>query len=231
MQEIVKRFVKICAEIVRIEGRIYEFGSLQVPGQEGFADLRPFFPGMEYIGCDMRAGIGVDRIEDLEKGLSMETGSASVVLCMDTLEHVFDVFKAIREMKRILKDDDGILIVSSVLQCVIHSYPFDYWRFTPQCFKRLLSEFDISLIVAQGDPDFPVSILGIGVKTRNKNAWRDRLNEISGKYEQELRNNFRYDNSLWRRAKLAFYKVVNHKKYLLKVRKTHLAWVIYEKND
>jgi hypothetical protein len=38
MRESIKEFVKICAETLPIIEPIYEFGSLQVPGQEGFAD-------------------------------------------------------------------------------------------------------------------------------------------------------------------------------------------------
>ena len=41
---LVKQFVKIVAETMAITEPIFEFGSLQVSGQEGFADLRPLFP-------------------------------------------------------------------------------------------------------------------------------------------------------------------------------------------
>lgn len=57
---LVKQFVKIVAETMPITEPIFEFGSLQVSGQEGFADLRPLFPNKEYVGCDIREGPGVD---------------------------------------------------------------------------------------------------------------------------------------------------------------------------
>ena len=56
MRESIKQFVKVVADKLPILEPIYEFGSLQVPGQESFADLRPFFPGKEYIGCDLKRG-------------------------------------------------------------------------------------------------------------------------------------------------------------------------------
>ena len=56
MRELIKQFVKICAETLPISEPIYEFGSFQVAGQEGFADVRPIFQGKEYIGCDIRGG-------------------------------------------------------------------------------------------------------------------------------------------------------------------------------
>jgi len=40
MRQLIKEFVKIVAEISLDLEPIYEFGSLQVAGQEGFAGLR-----------------------------------------------------------------------------------------------------------------------------------------------------------------------------------------------
>jgi hypothetical protein len=45
MRESIKQFVEIVADMLPILEPIYEFGALQVPGQEGFADLRPIFAG------------------------------------------------------------------------------------------------------------------------------------------------------------------------------------------
>jgi len=65
MRGSIKEFVWIVAETLPVLEPIYEFGSLQVPGQEGFADLRPIFEGKRYIGCDMREGPGVDLVLNL----------------------------------------------------------------------------------------------------------------------------------------------------------------------
>ncbi len=224
MQDSVRLFVKLCAEIIKPKGPIYEFGSLQVPGRGGDADLRRYFHGSDYTGCDMAPGMGVDRIEDLEKGVSIGDNTVSVVLCMETLEHVFDVFKAVTEMKRVLKNDEGIYIMSSVFHFGIHSYPADYWRFTPQCFLRLLADFDVSLVIAQDDPLLPTSILGIGIKTKNKDEWKDTFSLIAKKFEIELKNNFRYDRSAWRKLKLALYKNIWIKKYHAKNNRTRITW-------
>ena len=79
--------MRIAAESLPIRGPVYEFGSLQVPGQEGFADLRPLFPDKEYVACDMRTGPGVDQILNLH-GIDLPPESVGTVLCLDTLEHV-----------------------------------------------------------------------------------------------------------------------------------------------
>ncbi len=47
MRNNIKRFVAIAARHLPIQEPIYEFGSLLVPDQEQFADLRPYFPGRD----------------------------------------------------------------------------------------------------------------------------------------------------------------------------------------
>jgi hypothetical protein len=47
MRESIRQFIRVVSETLPIKEPIFEFGSLQVFGQEGFADLRPFFPSEE----------------------------------------------------------------------------------------------------------------------------------------------------------------------------------------
>jgi len=162
MRELVKEFVKIVAETLPVGEPIYEFGSLQVPGQEGFADLRPLFEGKEYIGCDLQEGPGVDRVLDLHN-IELSAGTAGTALVLDTLEHVEFARRAVEELERILKID-GILVISSVMKFPIHSYPCDYWRFTPEGFRSLLRVFDSSFVDFAGDGLFPHTVVGIGFK-------------------------------------------------------------------
>jgi len=162
MRELIKQFVKLCAENLSIVEPIYEFGSLQVPMQIGFADLRPFFPDKKYVGVDMREGPGVDAILDLHD-IDLPSGSVGTVLMLDTLEHVEFVRKAMDEVYRILSPN-GILIISSVMNFPIHDYPYDYWRFTPEAFKSLLEPFDSSFVGFAGESFFPHTVIGIGFK-------------------------------------------------------------------
>lgn len=87
MRESVKDLVRVVAETLPVAEPIIEFGSLQCPGQEGFADLRPLFRGKDYIGCDLHEGPGVDLVLDLHN-INLPSGSAGTILCLDTLEHV-----------------------------------------------------------------------------------------------------------------------------------------------
>jgi SAM-dependent methyltransferase len=110
----------------------------------------------------MRYGPGVDSILDLHD-LGLLGGSVGTALMLDTLEHVEFPRKAIENVKRILKPD-GILIMSSVMNFPIHDFPYDYWRFTPEAFKSLLKVFKVSFVEAAGRPEFPHTIIGIGLK-------------------------------------------------------------------
>lgn len=149
---------------------IYEIGSYQVEGQENFADLRPFFPGMVYVGCDLRAGPGVDRIEDVHR-LKIKSNSVGTILIMDTLEHVENVYQAMNEVYRVLKPR-GMVIMTSVMNFPIHDYPSDYWRFTPKAFELLLKRFNYYEVEFDGDPSFPVGVYGFGIKgEKEKNEY------------------------------------------------------------
>ncbi len=165
MRKLIKDFMEICAKTLSISEPIFEFGSLQVPGQEGFADLRSFFPGKEYFGADMRKGPGVDMILNLHD-IDLPSESVGTVLMLDTLEHVEYPRKAIRNVEKILKPE-GILIISSVMNFPIHDFPYDYWRFTPEAFKSLLRPFDLSFVESVGKPEFPHTIVGVALKKPN----------------------------------------------------------------
>ena len=75
MRPHINSFFKACAELLPCPEPNVEVGAYQVAGQETIADLRPHFPGKTYIGCDMRLGRGVDRIEDIH-ALSFQDGDA-----------------------------------------------------------------------------------------------------------------------------------------------------------
>jgi SAM-dependent methyltransferase len=165
MRESIKEFVRICARNLPISEPLYEFGALQVSGQEGFADLRPFFPGKKYVGADLRNGPGVDVILDLHH-IDLPSGSVGTVLILDTLEHVEFPRKAIENVHRIL-NENGILVISSVMNFPIHDYPYDYWRFTPEGFRSLLRPFPFSFVDSLGNPDFPHTIVGLALKHPN----------------------------------------------------------------
>lgn len=184
MRPLIRQFVQIAAETLPIQEPIYEFGSLQVPGQEGFADLRPLFPNKEYVGCDMREGPGVDKVLNLHH-LDLEPESAGAVLMLDTLEHVEFPRKAMEETYRVLRPG-GICLISSVMNFPIHEYPHDFWRFTPQGFKSLLAPFPESFYDFAGDEAFPHTVVGFGFKSSQVDL--DGFNSRFKSWKEEWRS-------------------------------------------
>ncbi len=167
-----KAFCRLVAETLHCPGPVFEFGSYQVDGQEGYANLRALFATRSYVGCDMRPGPGVDRVEDVT-AISLPDESAGTVLCIETFEHVFDVSRAFDEVFRLLKPG-GIFVITSPLNFRIHGYPDDYWRMTPNCLRRRLSPYAARVSGYQGYHAFPHTVMGVGLKAAGARriAWR-----------------------------------------------------------
>jgi hypothetical protein len=65
MRDSNKAFCRLVAETFDGPSPVFEVGSYQVEGQEGYANLRHLVPGQDDVGCDMRPGPGMDRVEDV----------------------------------------------------------------------------------------------------------------------------------------------------------------------
>lgn len=63
----------------------------------------------------------------------------------------------------------------------IHSWPSDYWRFTPAAFKSLLGKFSVSLVESVGLTDFPHTVIGVGFKrevsSKTTRLFRRKIND------------------------------------------------------
>lgn len=157
MNQFLHGMTRALAETFDLPGPILEIGSYLVPGQEELANLRPLFPGKEYLGMDIRPGPGVDVIADVET-LPQADASVGTVLAMNTFEHVPRFWRGFEEIFRVLRPD-GALLVSCPFYFHIHNHPGDYWRFSPQALEMLLEEY-------------PNKILGWhGPKTRPAGVW------------------------------------------------------------
>ena len=156
----VKDFVKRVAAI-HPGLSVIEFGSMQVH-ENSSADLRPLFPGREFLGTDMREGKGVDKVLNLHN-IDLPDSTYDIAICVDTLEHVEYPHKALEEMERILKPG-GIAIIASVMLFPIHDYPGDYFRYTPEGFGVLLKPFHKQVVGQAGLDLYPHTVAGVGLK-------------------------------------------------------------------
>jgi SAM-dependent methyltransferase len=179
-----REFCRLAAEMLDCPGPVYEFGSFQVEGQEGYANLRDMFPGRTYVGCDMRPGLGVDRVEDVTD-INLADQSVGTVLCIETFEHVFEVRRAFDEVFRIL-EPGGVFVITSPLNFRIHAYPDDYWRMTPNCLRRMLSPYAARLTGYQGYSSFPHSVMGIAIKSPAPIESGAQLQALTARYDAWL---------------------------------------------
>lgn len=175
-QQVIRRFVADLIDQVEMPEPVVEFGSMQVEAEQD-GDLRPLFGSRQFIGSDMRPGPGVDRVEDL-RSLSFEDGEIGTTICLDTLEHCEDPPQACRELHRVTAHG-GICVISSVMLFGIHGYPNDYFRFTPEGFRSMLSGFDSVDVAGIGDPAIPFQVVGVGLKGRDLNFKLDELPSLA----------------------------------------------------
>lgn len=157
MNHLLNGMTRAVSESFDLPGPILEIGSYLVQGQENLGNLRPLFPGREYIGMDMREGPGVDLVARVE-AIPRPDASVGTVIALSAFEHVKHFWKGFDEIRRVLRPD-GALLVACPFYFHIHNYPDDYWRFTPAAFQVLLE-------------DYPHKILGWhGSKNRPANVW------------------------------------------------------------
>ena len=180
MRESIRQIVKIFADTFPVEEPIYEFGALQLPGFEDFADLRSFFTGKSYVGCDMREGRGVDKVLNLHE-IAIPDETVGTAITCDTLEHVEFPHKALLEIHRILKPG-GVVFLSTVLDFRTHDSPADYWRFTPDGLRSLLRPFSFFFVGSAGRESFPHTVIAIGVK--GSNFMSDSLERFLPRFEE-----------------------------------------------
>ena len=181
-QWLITNFVAELGQLIDLPEPIVEFGSLQVEADQT-NDLRPVFEGKSFIGTDLRPGPGVDRVEDL-RSLSFTDDEIGTALCIDTLEHCEDPLAACRELHRVLRPG-GVCAVTSVMWFPIHAYPHDYWRFTPEGLRLLLSPFDYLWATGVGHPLLPTQVIAVAGKDRDLGLTDDSFTSL-----QKLQDNW-----------------------------------------
>jgi SAM-dependent methyltransferase len=129
----------------------------------------------EYIGVDMIAGPGVD-VVCLGEELVSKFGESSfdTVISNELMEHARNWRDVISNMKRVLKSGGTILLTTRSKGFKIHAYPHDYWRYEVEDMKKIFSDFDIEILIA--DPQAP----GVLLKAKKPlNYKENNLEEIN----------------------------------------------------
>ncbi|MHC4616808.1 MAG: methyltransferase domain-containing protein [Planctomycetota bacterium] len=138
MRDTVRDFVRG----LQLKGRVLDVGSFDVNG-----NVRDLFE--DYTGLDVRPGKNVDVVADAAS-MPYPNDHFEVVLCLGTLEHDEHPFDSIKEMKRVLCNRGKLVVVVPGIGFPKHEYPKDYWRFTEDGVRVLLS--GMARITAYPDP-------------------------------------------------------------------------------
>jgi ubiquinone/menaquinone biosynthesis C-methylase UbiE len=93
-----------------------------------------------------------DIIADVQSMPGVPDSNFDTVLCTQVLEHLEDPCGALREMRRVLRDD-GILILSVPHLSMIHEAPEDYFRFTDYGLRSLCEKANFEPISSSRPED------------------------------------------------------------------------------
>lgn len=162
MRTTILSLLRSLTQSARFPAPIYEFGAYRIQGQQHRGNVRDYFPGMDFVGCDMRPGPGVDQIHDLHS-LNLPDATIGTALLLDTVEHVREPWRAMSEVHRCLLPG-GLIVMTSVMYFPIHAHPDDYWRFTDSGFSSLLQGFNILCVESCGLKRLPHTVVGIASK-------------------------------------------------------------------
>jgi SAM-dependent methyltransferase len=157
--QIISEFDTIAYQKIRDNVRLFLKNQSQILDNENtlLLDIAPqvhagakeFFTKSKIYTADIDTSSGADYIIDICRNNTelIPNETFDIVVCTEVLEHTLHPFKAIDEIKRILKTG-GILLLTTPFDFRIHGPLPDCWRFTEHGLKVLLADFESSTIEA-----------------------------------------------------------------------------------
>jgi len=119
---------------------ILEIGSKVHPQYIQYSPRSLHSGHVDYLGIDIEAGEGVDKIVDFSKTDIVEKlgweKKFNTIHCHCILEHVPDIFTFSKNIQQAL-NTSGVLFITVPFAWKIHRIPVDMWRFTPQSIDYL----------------------------------------------------------------------------------------------
>jgi SAM-dependent methyltransferase len=120
-----------------------------------------FKESSKFIGFDIHHGLDVDVMGDIhELSKYFPANQIDAVLAISVFEHLALPWIAIQEINKILKKD-GLLFISTHQTWPLHNIPCDYWRYSKDTFKILLSPI-FGFEILKNEEGLPCSILPYG---------------------------------------------------------------------
>ena len=103
------------------------------------------------LKCQSYKSVNIDPIItptwviDINEVLPCADKSFDSVISFNTLEHIYDVSSALKEMKRVLKSDGELFLITPFLY-PIHGHPDDFFRPTGSWYKETLNKLGFQKI-------------------------------------------------------------------------------------
>lgn len=149
------------------EGGSYE---QYFPGAKSFA-LTNHDPG-SFRGFQGREN---ETLLDLEAGLPTRLRRKfDVVFNHTTLEHVFEVRQAFRNLCDMSRDVVIVVVPFAQVQHENHGYA-DFWRFTPTCLRRMFAENGFEVVYESASPDRDAAVYLFFVGSRHPERWQGKM--------------------------------------------------------
>lgn len=134
-------------EILQPDNRGWKIIEVGIDGDERpSGNYRNFGQGNDFKTLDFLPRLQPDIVADITD-TKLPTGEWDLIILSQTLEHILDYDKALRECYRLLKTG-GYLIVDTPFSYVYHGIPEydDYWRLTHVGLRRVLTKVGFKVI-------------------------------------------------------------------------------------
>lgn len=130
-----------------------------------------------YYGVRGYQGSDNEYILDLTKELPEDLiKQFDVVFNHTTLEHIFDIQKAFKNLCNLSRDVVMIVVPFSQVQHETNSFK-DYWRFTPTCLQILFETNGFEVVYINSNNDRNAAIYIFCIASRNPDKWKPLLPE------------------------------------------------------
>jgi SAM-dependent methyltransferase len=142
--EINDRFLQRSCKYYR--GTLYDLGCAESPYKDFFLRYASSYVGVDW-GDSLHA-LSADMLADLNEPLPIPSQAADTVVSMSVLEHLSRPRVMLGEAHRILKPG-GWFVLQVPFQWWMHGDPHDYFRYTSEGLRMLLSEAGFESIVVE----------------------------------------------------------------------------------
>jgi SAM-dependent methyltransferase len=141
--------------------RVLEIGSgRQDLGADAYSLKSLFADAGEFVQSDVNPAFGHRVIDLTDMSLDQEF---DVILCMNVLEHIFDVGSATENLRKALRPGGKVLIAVPFIY-PYHDEPIDFWRMTEHSLRELLRDFSTVEIRHKGPRRFPKGLLAVATR-------------------------------------------------------------------